>query len=32
MVIIYPMDSAMGGQIASATAGNQTQPKPKKIA
>jgi regulator of protease activity HflC (stomatin/prohibitin superfamily) len=32
MVIIYPMDSVMGGQIASASAGNQTLPKPKKIA
>ena len=31
MVIIYPMDSAMGGQIASAAAGNQTG-QMKKIA
>ena len=31
MVIVYPMDSVMGGQIASAAAGTQTQ-KPKKIA
>ena len=27
MVIIYPMDSVMGGQIASAAAGTQTQKK-----
>jgi regulator of protease activity HflC (stomatin/prohibitin superfamily) len=26
MVIVYPMDSAMGGQIAAASAGNQTKP------
>jgi regulator of protease activity HflC (stomatin/prohibitin superfamily) len=33
MVIIYPMDSAMGGQIASASAGTQTQKNPpRKIA
>ena len=32
MVIIYPMDSAMGGQIASAAAGTQTQGRRKKIA
>ena len=33
MVIIYPMDSAMGGQIASAAAGTQTQTKlPRKSA
>jgi acetyl-CoA carboxylase beta subunit len=25
MVIVYPMDSVMGGQIASAAAGNQTK-------
>lgn len=31
MVIIYPMDSVMGGQIASAAAGTQTQGQ-KKIA
>jgi regulator of protease activity HflC (stomatin/prohibitin superfamily) len=32
MVIIYPMDSAMGGQIAAATAGTQTKITPKKSA
>ncbi len=31
MVIIYPLNSVMGGQIASAAAGTQTQ-QPKKIA
>lgn len=30
MVIVYPMDSAMGGNIASAAAGNQTQGIRKK--
>lgn len=25
MVIVYPMDSVMGGQIAAASAGTQTQ-------
>ena len=29
MVIVYPMDSLMGGQIAAATAGNQTKNKTK---
>jgi len=28
MVIVYPLDSVMGGQIASAAAGTQTQTKP----
>jgi regulator of protease activity HflC (stomatin/prohibitin superfamily) len=32
MVIVYPMDSAMGGQIAAASAGVQTQQNPTKIA
>ena len=32
MVIVYPMDSVMGGQIASAAAGTQTQGRGKKIA
>lgn len=32
MVIVYPLDSVMGGQIASAAAGTQTQkPRPKKL-
>jgi len=25
MVIVYPLDSVMGGQIAAASAGNQTK-------
>ena len=29
MVIVYPMDSVMGGQIAAASAGTQTKQKPK---
>lgn len=29
MVIVYPMDSVMGGQIAAAAAGNQTKLKPQ---
>ena len=32
MVIVYPLDSVMGGQIASAAAGTQTIGNPKKIA
>jgi regulator of protease activity HflC (stomatin/prohibitin superfamily) len=32
MVIIYPMDGVMGGTIAAAVAGNQTNLSPKKIA
>jgi len=32
MVIVYPLDSVMGGQIASAAAGTQTQGKAKTIA
>ena len=32
MVIVYPMDSVMGGQIASAAAGTQTKQNPRKIA
>lgn len=30
MVIVYPLDSVMGGQIASAAAGTQTQGKLQK--
>jgi hypothetical protein len=32
MVIVYPMDSVMGGQIAAASAGTQTKVEPTKIA
>jgi len=32
MVIVYPMDSVMGGNIAAAAAGNQANPLPKIVA